>query len=140
MKKKLPMLPPLPEMRCDTGCGECCGLVPASPREYMTIAVYAKLHGITPKRNGVTCPFYQEGQCSVHPVRPAICRVFGHTEKLKCPHGYNTNVEEEIIHQYIYAAGDPDKAQLLHHMLVDQGIATDIQDALQTIPSALRIQ
>lgn len=140
MKKKLPMLPPLPEMQCDIGCGKCCGPVPASPKEYMAIAVYSKMHGITPKRNGVTCPFYQEGQCAVHEVRPGICRIFGHSENLECPQGYNVNVEEDIIREYVYATGNPDKAQLLHHMLIDQGMATDMEDALQLLPSALRSQ
>jgi Fe-S-cluster containining protein len=33
------------------------------------------------------CDYLSEGKCSVYDQRPAICRLFGSTEKLMCPHG-----------------------------------------------------
>lgn len=33
------------------------------------------------------CGYLSEGKCSVYDVRPAICRLFGSTEKLPCIHG-----------------------------------------------------
>lgn len=82
----------LPPMRCDAGCGECCGVAPCSTSEYDRVATYAKLHGITPQRQGSTCPYYIDGTCSVYDARPAVCRLFGHVEDLECPRGYNVNV------------------------------------------------
>jgi len=125
-------------MQCDVGCGDCCGPVPASKEEYATIAAYTKKQGITPKRNGITCPFYQQGRCAVHEVRPAICRVFGHTAQLSCSRGYNVNVDETIVHKHLRAAGPPEEAQFLHQMLVDQAIASDLDDAFELLPASLR--
>lgn len=133
--KKLPVLPP---MRCDAGCGKCCGIAPASPDEYRAVVRYAKEHNITPKKQGLTCPFYQGGTCAVYPVRPVMCRVFGHSEDLSCPHGYNTNVDQAIVDGMITAQGDPKEATMLHQALIDWGLATDMEDMLSGLPTALR--
>lgn len=81
-------------MKCDTGCGECCGPVLCNENEYQAVIGYARNRGIVPIRQGVTCPFYQNGGCSVYEVRPHVCRLFGHTPRLNCCKGYNTNVPE----------------------------------------------
>lgn len=125
-------------MRCDKGCGDCCGIVPAPPNEYAAVAAYAKKHGIKPKRQGITCPFYQEGTCAVYPVRPTICRVFGHVPDLSCSRGYNTNVDADIVDKMIMNSGDLKESQFLHRILIDVGLATDMDDALQTTPFILR--
>lgn len=48
-------------------------------------------------RNGdpLTCGFYQKGRCAVYPVRPFLCRLFGHVESLVCIRGYNRNLTKE---------------------------------------------
>ncbi len=101
----LPIYPVLPPMRCDHGCGECCGPTMASIAEYDAIQAFAKQNGITPKRQGLKCPFYQEGTCKVYPVRPMICRLYGHSKKTPCARGYNTNiprkVEEKLLVNYV---------------------------------------
>lgn len=79
-------------MKCDAGCGDCCGFAPCDQAELRKIADYAKEHGITPLRQGRRCPWYQDGACAVHPVRPATCRLFGHSDQLVCSKGYNANV------------------------------------------------
>ncbi len=33
------------------------------------------------------CPLLRRGACTVHPVRPLICRLYGASEDLPCPHG-----------------------------------------------------
>jgi Fe-S-cluster containining protein len=36
----------------------------------------------------LTCPLLtQDGKCSVYRVRPTICRLWGMTKDMKCPHG-----------------------------------------------------
>lgn len=36
----------------------------------------------------LTCPLLNpDGKCSVYEDRPAICRIWGAVEKMKCPHG-----------------------------------------------------
>ena len=86
---KLTVLPP---MQCDKGCGDCCTLAPCTEREYQQIVSYAREHGIEPKEQGLQCPFYQEGECKVYPVRPLICQAYGHLEGLECTRGYNVNL------------------------------------------------
>ena len=58
---------------------------------------YARFNGIRPRAQGVTCPWFQEGRCAVHPVRPRVCQLFGHSEKLLCKHGYNVNLPERKV-------------------------------------------
>jgi Fe-S-cluster containining protein len=87
----------LPEMRCDKGCDFCCTVAAASPSEYDRVLAYAKAHGLKPRKQGVLCPWYQGGRCAVHPVRPLVCRVFGHAPDLVCPRGYNTNAPRPAL-------------------------------------------
>jgi Fe-S-cluster containining protein len=134
--KHLPVIPP---MKCDDNCGQCCGIVPASDSEYKAIVAYAKKHNIEPRRQGPTCPFYQNGKCSVHAVRPMICQVFGHSEKLVCPKGYNTNISENAIGVLLRSRGALSKdPRILHEILVETGKATDIFEAVTPLPSSIR--
>ncbi len=115
--KKLKVLPP---MRCDAGCGECCGVIPVTETEYRRVERFAREHGIVPVDHGaagdkLTCPFYQGGTCAVYEVRPVICRVFGHAADLPCARGYNTNVDQRQIDRMLHANGRP--TRLLHQML-----------------------
>lgn len=87
-KKKLPIIT---SMKCDDHCGDCCGIVPCSESEFKRIQAYIAEHKIVPVEQGVTCPLYIRGKCSVYEVRPMICQIFGHTPKLKCSHGYNVD-------------------------------------------------
>jgi len=76
-------------MRCDSGCGRCCGPAPVTKAELKTIQAYVARRGITPVSQGLTCPLYLNGECSVYQVRPLICRAFGHVDKLQCVKGYD---------------------------------------------------
>jgi Fe-S-cluster containining protein len=33
------------------------------------------------------CPALKDGRCSVYEQRPTICRLWGATESMRCPHG-----------------------------------------------------
>ncbi len=106
----------LPSMRCDTGCGECCGIVPVTVTEFNAIERYVKEKGIIPiETKDGTCPLYQEGRCSVYPVRPLICRIFGHAERLPCPRGYNVNVPQREVDRMIGANGKV--SRVLHELI-----------------------
>jgi len=106
--------PKLPIMQCDDGCGECCGFAPCSRQEFNNIKSYIVQHGIEPIRQGATCPLYQNGTCSVYPVRPFVCRLFGHCSDLVCCRGYNRNIdpafEERLVAIHQQECGD----EMLH--------------------------
>lgn len=105
MKPKRRLKLVFPPMRCDEGCGQCCGPAPATKAELAAVQRYITANGIVPVDQGLTCPFYQSGRCAVHPVRPRICQAFGHVEMLTCPRGYNENVDEQRAKAWLLSAG-----------------------------------
>lgn len=105
----------LPVMRCDSGCGECCGVAPATETEFRKVEEYVRQNGVEALDQGVTCPFYQGGKCAVYPVRPLACRLFGHSEGMVCPRGHNVNVPERKVRRHIMTRGLPTRT--LHEML-----------------------
>ena len=112
--KPLPMLK-MPAMRCDDGCGACCGIVLCREDEYQAVEAYARENGIIPKAQGVTCPFFQGGTCKVYPVRPFVCQLFGHSKKLPCPRGHNVNIPTTLERKLNKKNGKP--TRWLHEML-----------------------
>lgn len=94
-------------MQCDDGCGECCGPVPVTAREWGILKRYMDQHAIEPHwhKNQLTCPLYDGQRCMVHPARPLLCRVFGHSEHLECPRGYNRNISDARIAAAVRASG-----------------------------------
>jgi len=95
----------LPQMRCDEHCGACCGPVICSETEIDLIERYCVENGIVPQNEKTwTCPYYQKGRCAIYPVRPLLCRLFGHVDRMVCPRGYNRNIsqekEERIMSRY----------------------------------------
>jgi Fe-S-cluster containining protein len=111
-------LPVFPSMQCDNGCGECCGLVPATEEEFSRIKTFIKIKKIVPKDNGITCPFF-ENTCKVYPVRPLICRVFGHDDdpRATCPRGYNVNLPKGAVRKMLRRSGEAKR--WLHEFLPD---------------------
>ncbi len=98
----------IPSMRCDRGCGECCGVVPATETEFRGIERFIRERGIVPAAHvDGTCPFYQSGGCAVYPVRPLVCRLFGHSVDplMTCTRGYNVNVPEREAVRTLRANG-----------------------------------
>lgn len=123
--RKLKVIPP---MRCDSGCGDCCGPAPATEQEYRKVLHVAKANGVVPRMQGETCPFFQEGACRVYDARPLSCRLFGHVERMSCSRGYNVNVPEYFAQRMIVKNGLPKR--ILHEALVDAGIAKSLEEAL----------
>jgi len=133
-KKRLPVLKPeFPPMRCDDGCGDCCGPVPATAAEFQRVLAYIRERDIKPKDQGITCPLYLDGKCSVYPVRPLICRAFGHVEGMVCSRGHNTNVPREVDTK-IVANGRVE--HLLHDVLAIVNPGTKLSPLLEQLKSA----
>lgn len=112
-------LPIFPAMRCDDGCGECCGPVPVDASELARVKAYAEKNGITPKAQSLVCPFYQGGKCAVYSVRPMLCQLFGRVRGLRCSRGYNTDsLSPQREHQLLGTlARGPKKEHTLHELL-----------------------
>lgn len=105
----------LPPMKCDTGCGDCCGPVLCKEHEFQAVNRLAFAKGIVPMRQGTTCPWYQDGQCQVYEARPFICRLFGHAPRLTCSRGYNVNVAPSLEKRLTRQYGKP--TRFLHEVL-----------------------
>ena len=127
MKKSL-MIPP---MKCDSGCGDCCGPAPATETEYQKVLHVARVNKIVPKAQGETCPFYQEGSCKVYAARPLSCRLFGHVPAMTCSRGYNVNVPDAVARRLIFRNGMP--RRVLHEALVDLGVVKTLDEAFHGV-------
>lgn len=86
----------LPKMTCAPDCGECCTVVAVHPGDYQRVMDYAAANGITPRRQGMRCPFWQNNSCAVYPARPFACRFYGHSDHLRCHRDLNVNVPEAV--------------------------------------------
>lgn len=82
----------IPEFECER-CGKCCGMLGATSMEMHLIDEHIRRHGIeiqeefmqtkisnifvirTTKKG--LCPYLQDSECVVYPVRPTICQLFG---------------------------------------------------------------
>lgn len=126
----------LPAMRCDIGCGKCCGPVGASPAEFEQISEYVRANGITPLRQGKTCPMFQAGGCAIYPVRPAVCRLYGHVPEMRCPIGYNVNIPATAAERILtrYARTMPPGPRFLHALAYSE--AETLQILRDTIEHA----
>lgn len=78
-------IPQIPD--CDGRCAPACGPIMMFEGEYQRVK---RSFGKAPKmaRDELTCPMLSPtGRCMVYSVRPLICRLWGATPKLACPHG-----------------------------------------------------
>jgi hypothetical protein len=87
----------VPPVECQGLCTESCGPIPMSLEERRRIlargvtiptaqrALEAIAAGAAP-----TCPALVDGRCSVHDVRPLICRMWGAVQGMTCPYGCST--------------------------------------------------
>lgn len=85
----------VPFLPCEKCHADCCGPVPLSASKLKAIEDY--LHSMpqedyealaSQKRDPLDCAFLdkRDHRCGIYPVRPSICRIYGTTEGLKCPH------------------------------------------------------
>ena len=91
----------LPDMICKEGCTDCCGPVPFSKWEADNAkAPYVESYGLN-------CIHIFDGKCSIYENRPFMCRLYGTTENLKCPHGCQPSYQiteelaQELTQKYV---------------------------------------
>jgi len=99
----------IPASKCRPGCSDCCGPHPWSKAEHARITAYLRKRGRKELRaTGLTCPYVERHRCSIYPVRPFICRLYGTLAKLRCPHGrgpkrlLSPQQEAALMGQYLH--------------------------------------
>lgn len=101
----------LPDFRCLPGCTDCCrrfGVPSRSRVEDERIRAYLRAQGRKiGQAQGTTCPYVSEEGCTIYPVRPFTCRLFGTAPSYLCHMGarplqlLHEDEEEEILHLYM---------------------------------------
>ena len=78
----------IPDFMCTQGCHECCRNlgVPSRTRiEDERINAFFQEHAMKPgKAHHGTCPYLNEAGCTIYPVRPLICRLYGTSPNYRC--------------------------------------------------------
>lgn len=100
----------IPDFICKKGCHECCRNfgVPSRTRvEDKRIKAFLHANGLpVGKARGNTCPYLIETGCSIYPVRPLICRLYGTSPNYLCKmevapvRMLHEDEEAEIFHLY----------------------------------------
>jgi Fe-S-cluster containining protein len=104
----------IPDMICTEGCYECCknfGVPSRTKVEDKRIKAFLREHSMEQgEAQGNTCPYLDEdlpvGGCSIYPVRPLICRLYGTSPSYMCKMGVvpvrlmQEDEEEEIFYFY----------------------------------------
>ncbi len=101
----------IPTFQCIPGCIECCrdfGVASRTAVEEQRIREYLRAQGREPvPMRGTTCPYVCEQGCTIYPVRPLICRLYGTAVNYQCINGARPvrllcEDEEVEIFQYYY--------------------------------------
>jgi hypothetical protein len=100
----------IPGLGCPGGCIDCCRVfgIPSQTRiETKRIADYLAAEGRRIKTaRGTTCPYISPGGCTIYPVRPLICRLYGVAPNVPCREGVrplrllHEDEEAELWHHY----------------------------------------
>lgn len=84
----------IPAVDCKGLCQDSCGPIAMSVEEDRRVRergfdIPALLDGVAALERGEEfyCPALVGGRCAVYDVRPAVCRLWGATESMPCPHG-----------------------------------------------------
>jgi uncharacterized protein len=94
----------IPSFECIPGCHDCCGPVTTSSEEMSRLPRKTAAEHEAAMEN-LSCPHLADKGCTVYMERPLICRLFGTTPTLPCPHGKRPEmmIDEKIekqIHQF----------------------------------------
>ena len=76
----------IPSFECIPGCHDCCGPVTTSSEEMFELPHVSDADHEAALLT-LSCPHLGDHGCAVYKERPIICRLFGTTERLPCPHG-----------------------------------------------------
>jgi len=122
----------MPKSSCLAGCGECCGILYPSLTELRHIQDWCESHHREYKdfnmTTGLDCPYLREDKlCSIYPVRPFLCRIFGVSSDLpcllgKCSTGKILNhVQSSALYTIIYLRGK-EKPRTEKHRKIIRGM------------------
>lgn len=104
----------IPDFACADRCYECCrnfGVPSRTVVEDKRIKEFLQERSMRQgEARGNTCPYLDEdlksGGCSIYPVRPLVCRLYGTSPNYLCTEGVRPvrilqeDEEEEIFHLY----------------------------------------
>ncbi len=100
----------IPEMHCNEGCKKCCidfGVPSRTRVEDDRIKAFLREKGMELKQaSGKTCAYVSEQGCTIYPVRPFTCRLFGTSPNYLCMEGarplrlLDPDEEAELFHHY----------------------------------------
>ncbi len=100
----------LPAFQCRDGCTACCteyGVPSRTPVEDQRIRRYLVQQGRPlGVATGTCCPYVGEKGCTIYPVRPLICRLYGVSANYRCKKGLrpaevlHPDLEAEIFQLY----------------------------------------
>jgi hypothetical protein len=100
----------VPELACPPGCIECCrcfGIAHRTEIEDRRLRTFLQENGMEQlEADGTGCPYVTDRGCSVYPVRPLICRIYGVSPNYLCMLGVrplrllHEDEEAEIFHLY----------------------------------------
>jgi hypothetical protein len=78
----------LPFLKCQQKCQASCGPIMLGKAEMDTIIASTGQTPVCEAKN-MQCGLLKGGQCSVYPIRPMICRLWGMVDnpKMRCPYG-----------------------------------------------------
>jgi hypothetical protein len=84
----------IPPVECRGECIDSCGpismsVAEAARIEALGVSIPTMAQALTALAAGEDyyCPALRDGRCSVYDARPTICRLWGATESMPCPHG-----------------------------------------------------
>lgn len=92
----------IPDVPCRGLCARFCGPIMCGSGEAARLpgphrllrsptgALVAELPHVEKRKRGRVeqrCAHLRNGRCTVYELRPAICRIWGTVEALRCPHG-----------------------------------------------------
>jgi hypothetical protein len=98
----------LPTIECKRLCYQACGPIGLSRLEWRRIQEQT---GAKPRLAAdLTCPLLKDNLCSVYKNRPLLCRIYGMTKSLMCPHGcvpsrWIEDDEAELLFQRVESLG-----------------------------------
>lgn len=86
----------VPDIACKGLCSVACTAIGMSQAEHKILSdkigepfptIAEMSEDLADDPVGYRCPLLEDGRCTEHRIRPLVCRLWGVTEQLKCPHG-----------------------------------------------------
>jgi Fe-S-cluster containining protein len=133
----------LPRLDCQQKCDSACGPIAMSFVEWERIK---KKVGYEPRPTSIDCPLLRSGLCSVYPIRPMICRLWGIIETMPCPWGC---VPERVLSTregYVFLAkanligAIDDDARAAYAEMLERLEAAEDRDRLLVLAEALHVR